>query len=233
MFALVCDHAAEEPRERVVEGVRFQAVYATGGETLRARLSQRAAARALARRGIREAALLAQDVDRAVFTKRGIAPIGTVPLYRATAAAIVRRYLAKKGLSPHDTTLAFAAERVTPELYRAIESLSADVRYLALRAPDGAALAGRLQRERGVAVRLCDKVPLHANLTVVFDNTVAEGNVLRLDDTLRVSYDSPYPNVLLAALWRAGALDADSLMVLSVTTAESQEKTCKMPPFPV
>ena len=233
MFALVCDHAAEEPRERMVEGVRFQAVYVTGGDTLRARLSQCAAARALARRGVREAAFLAQDVDRAVFANRGIVPISAVPLYRATAAAIVRRYLAQKELSPRDITLAFATERMTPELYRTIESLSADVRYLVLRAPDGAALAGRLQRERGVAVRLCDKVPLHANLTVVFGNTAAEGNALRLDDTLRVTYDSPYPNVLLAALWRAGALNTDSLTVLSATTAESQEKSCKMPTFPV
>lgn len=233
MFGMVCDHGGEEPRERVVEGIRFQAVYVTGGDTLRARLSQRAAARALVCRGVREAAFLAQDVDRAVFTKRGVAPISAAPLYRATAAAIVRRYMTRKGLSPRDTTLAFAAKRMTPELYRAIESLSDDVRYLALRASDGAALAGRLQRERGVVVRLCGEGSPRADLTVVFDGAAEEKTMLRLDDMLCVTFDSPYPNELLAALWRAGALDAGRLPVLSVSTAESQEKSCKMPTFPV
>ena len=233
MFGLVCDHAAEEPRERAAEGVRFCAVYVTGGDTLRARLSQHAAARALTRRGVREAVLLAKNIDRAVLIKHGVVPLSAAPLYRATAAAIVRHYLAQKGLSPRNTTLAFAAEYVTQELYRAIESLSAEVRYLALRVPDGAALAGRLQRERGVAVRLYGEGSPRADLTVAFDGAAAEGAVLRLDDTLCVTYDSPYPNELLAALWRAGALDADKLTVLSVSTAESQEKSCKMPPFPV
>ena len=233
MFGLVCDRAAEEPRERVAEGVRFYAVYVTGGDTLRARLSQRAAARKLARRGVRAAVLLAKNIDRAVLIKHGVVPISAVPLYRATAAAIVRRYLAQEGLAPRNTTLAFVAEHVTRELYRAIGALSADVRYLALCAPGGAALASRLQRERGVAVRQCGEGSTHADLTVAFDGTAAEGAVLRLDDTLCVTYDSSYPNELLTALWRVGTLDADKLTVLSVSTAESQEKSCKMPQLPV
>lgn len=232
MFALVCDRAAEEPRRRVVEGVRFCAVYVTGGRTLRARLSQRVAARALARGGVREAVFLTRQTDRRIFAKYGVVPISAAPLYRATAADIVRRYLMQQGKHTHGITLAFAAERVTPELYRAIESLSADVRYLSLRVPDGAALVRRLQRERGVAVRLCREESVRADLTVVFDGA-AEGTALRLDEQLCVTYDSPYPNELLAALWRAGALDADKLAVLSVSTTESQEKACKMTPVPV
>ena len=231
MFGLVCDHAAEEPRERTVEGVRFRAVYVTGGGTLR--LSERAAARALARCGVHEAVFLAKRTGRGIFAKYGVVPISPVPLYRATAAAIVRRCLAQRGMDPRRTVLAFAAERVTRELYRALETLSADVRYLALRAPDGAALAARLQRERGVAVRLYGEGAPRADLTVLFDGADAAGDALSLDDTLCVTYDRAYPNELLTALWRAGALDAGELTVLSVGTAISQEKSCKMPPLPV
>ena len=173
MFALICDHAAEEPRERVVEGVRFYAVYVTGGETLRARLSRRAAVRALARQCVREAVFLTKQADRGSFAKRGVVPISAVPLYCATAAEIVRRYLAQEGMDPRGITLAFAAKRMTPELYHTIESLSADVRYLVLCAPDGAALTSRLQRERGVAVRLCGEERAHADLTVAFDEAEA------------------------------------------------------------
>jgi len=221
MFGMVCAHAAQEPRERVVEGVRFRAAYVTEGDALRARMSCRGAARSLARAGVREAVFLAEGAERAAFAKRGVMPISAVPLYCATAAEIVRRYLAQEGMDPRGITLAFAAKRLTPELCGAIGSLASNVRYLVLRVPDGASLARRLQRERGVAVRLCGEERAHADLTVALDEAEAEGAVLRLDDSLCVTYDSPYPNELLAALWRAGALDADQLKVLSVSTAES------------
>ncbi len=233
MFGLVCDHAAEEPRERVLAGVRFCAVYVAGGNPLRVRLSSRAAARVLARRGVREAVFLAGAAELGIFAGRGITPISAGTLYRATAAAIVRRYLAQRGMDFRRVTLAFAAERVTAELCHTIELLSADVRYLVLCAPGGAALADRLQLERGVALRLCDKEPLRADLTIAFDGIETSGAALRLDDALCVTYDSPYPNELLTVLWRTGALDADRLQVMSVHPPESQEKTCKMPAFPV
>lgn len=233
MFGMVCARAAQEPRERVVKGVRFRAAYVTEGDALRARLSCRGAARSLARAGVREAVFLAEGAERAAFAKRGVMPISAVPLYCATAAEIVRRYLTQGGMDPRGITLAFAAKRLTPELCGAIGSLASDVRYLVLRVPDGAALARRLQRERGVAVRLCEDGPLRADLTAAFDGADSAGEVLRFDETLRVAYDHPYPNELLAALRRAGALDADQLTVLSVGTAKTQEKSCKTPPFPV
>ncbi|MBR3562095.1 MAG: hypothetical protein IKN81_11330 [Oscillospiraceae bacterium] len=227
MFGMVCEHTAEEPRLRVVEGVRFCAVYVTGGNTLRARLSCRAAARALARQGVREAVFLSPRIDREPFARRGIAPIAAAPLHRAAAASIVRKALAERGLDPRHATVAFVAERVTPELCCAVKRLSADVRYLVLRVPDGAALAKRMQRECGVAIRQWGDVPPRIDLIAAFDGAEAAGTILRLDDALCVAYNSGYSNELLAALWRAGALDAERLEVLSAGTTE--ENSCKTP----
>ena len=216
MFGLICCHDPKEPPYREIERVRFRAVSVTVGETLRARLSCRAAARTLTREGVREAVFPTEPVFREAFAKFGIVPVSSVPLYRATAAAIVRRYMMRRGIDSHRATVLFAAEEVTTEFRRMVESLSADVRYIALRVPDDGRLAAALQRQRGVAAqRSGQNTP---GLTVAFGAVEAEGTVLRFDDTLRVSYDSAYPNALLTALWRAGALDADMLCVTSVET---------------
>lgn len=216
MFGLICCRGAQEPTYREIEGVRFRAVCVTEGESLRARLSCRAAARTLAREGVREAVFPPEQIYHKAFNRYSVAPISPVPLYRATAASVVRRYMTQLGIAPQRATVTFAAAEVTPEFRRMVESLSADVRYIALRVPDSGRLAAALQRQRGVAVqRLEQDAPV---LTVAFDAVETGGCVLRFDNALRVAYDSAYPNSLLTALWRAGALDADALSVVAVET---------------
>ncbi|MBQ7713817.1 MAG: hypothetical protein IJT71_02895, partial [Oscillospiraceae bacterium] len=76
-----------------------------------------------------------------------------------------------------------------------------------------------LRRAHGVAARVVPPgAPMRAELTVAFDGVPAAG-ALRLDAGLDVAYDSGYPNELLAALWQAGALDADALDVRAVVTS--------------
>ena len=219
MYGYVAYHTAEEPPYRVFGGVRFRAVYVAEGESLRARLSARAAARRLAREGVRCAVFPADYPYCEVFARYGVAPPPSAPLYRATAAAIVRRYLAQSGVEPRNAVVTFAAERVTPELRRAVETLCAEVRYIALAIPqDGDALARSLRRDFGVAARVgpLDALP-RADLVVAFGDTNADSSVLRLDESLDVAYDSELSNELLALLWRAGALDADALQIKNVT----------------
>ena len=91
MYGYVAYHTAEEPPYRGFGGVRFRAVYVAEGESLRARLSARAAARRLAREGVRCAVFPADYPYCEVFARYGVAPPPSAPLYRATAAAIVRR----------------------------------------------------------------------------------------------------------------------------------------------
>lgn len=217
MFGYVAYRAPEMPPVRVIEGARFRAVYVLPGNTLRARLSARAAARALARESVQAAVFPPEYTHRELFARYGIAAPPLAPLYRATAAAIVRRHLAQSEIEPRRASVAFAAESVTPELRRAVFALAADVRYIALAIPHGGdALAQALRRKLGVAARVgpFEMLP-SADLVVAFDET--ECDALRLDETLRVVYDSPYPNELLAALWRAGAINADALCVKNVT----------------
>lgn len=217
MFGYVAYRAPEMPPVRVIEGARFRAVYVLPESTLRARLSARAAARALARDGVREAVFPPEYPHREIFARRGIAAPQLTPLYRATAAAIVRRHLAQSKIDPRRASVTFAAESVTPELRRVVFALAADVRYIALAKPHGGdALAQALRRELGVAAQVgpLDTLP-SADLVVAFDDIA--GDALRLDEALRVVYDSPYPNELLAALWRAGAVNADALRVKNVT----------------
>ena len=221
MFGFVCCHSEEQPRFRVIEGTQFRAVYVTPGRSLRARMSCHAAARALRRDGVREAVFPPESVYRAAFARRGISPLSPVPLYHATAVAIVRRYMEQLGIDARHATAAFAAERVTPEIMRAVETLSGEIRYIALCMPGGEELARVLQREHGVAARL-STLPQRADLRVAFGKAEVVGDVLRIDSALRVAYDSPYPNELLAALFRAGSLDADALFVTSVESGSAK-----------
>ena len=222
MYGYIAYHTAEEPLYRVVSGVRFHAVYVAAGESLRARLSARAAARALGREGVRCAVFPPDYPYREAFAHRGIASPPLAPLYRATAAVIARRWLSQRGVAPRSATVAFAAASATPELRRAAEALCAEVRYIALAVPRGGAeLARLLKREHGVAARRIEPcAPLRADLIVDFDGAAAGENVLRLDETLRVAYDSELPHELLAALWHVGALDAGTLGVEAVGAAD-------------
>lgn len=206
------------PPFRVIGGTRFRVVYATPGEGLRARLSARAAARTLAREGVREAVLPPDYAYDAYFVKYGIFRPPLAPLYRATAAAIARRYMAQRHIGAQHATIAFAAASVTPELRDAAKALCADVRYLALSVSRGGEeLARSLKRKHGVAARLITpNEPICADLIVDLDGGTTGEGILRLNEELRVTYESELPNELLAALWRAGALDAGKLAVRQV-----------------
>lgn len=221
MFGYVAYHeaGAAEPPVRRIASVRFQTVYVLRGDGLRARLSARFAARSLARQGVRQAVFPEAYAWRGIFERRGVSPVSPVPLYRATAAAIVRRYMARRGVEPHRATVAFAAERTSPELYRAVTALAAEVRYVVLAVPSGGEeLARRLKRELGVAARLTlpTEAPC-ADLTVAFSPVPAAGDVLALyDPALKVEYADALPTPLLAALWSMGAVDAGSVQVSEI-----------------
>ena len=222
MYGLIAYRAAGAPPVRVIEGVPFRAVYAAEGATLRAALSARAAARQLRRAGVHLAAFPADYPHRAVFARYGVGAPSAAPLYRACAPAIVRRCLAQRGVDPRGAVVVFAAEYVTPELTRCVEALCAEVRYVVLAVPHGGdALAQTLRRRYGVAAPVVspDTAP-RAALTVVFDETPAGGGALRLDETLRVTFNSPHPPEVLSLLWRAGALDAATLEVKAVTPGD-------------
>lgn len=202
---------------RVIRGVRFRTVYLSRGTGLYACFLRSLAARTLAREGVRQAVFLVDDAQRELFARHGVMGISPVPLYRATAAAIARRCLTQRGVAPRAATIAFAAEHVTPELRRAVTILAPEVRYVTLAVfRGGEALARTLRCELGVAARVA--VPgeaLCADLTLCFDPCGTEGLAL-YDPALAVDYDDGLPAELLAALWQAGALDAEKLNVREV-----------------
>lgn len=223
MFGIIAYHTTEMPPVQVIDGVRFRTVPVTRGQSLRARFSARTAAGKLRRERVRYALFPTDYPHCALFARGGILPPPLAPLFRAAAPAIVRRYMATRGLDPHAAMVAFAARRVTPELRRCVTGLCGEIRYLALCVPDGGeALARTMRRDCGAAVRVGtpDALP-HPDLTVVFDDMPVSGETLRLDETLAVSFDSPRSNALLALLYSAGALDAASLNVTSLTCCET------------
>ena len=218
MYGLIAYRAADMPPVRVIGGVPLRTVYAAEGCSLRAALSARLAAAALRRAGVRLAAFPADYPYRSIFARCGVASPSPAPLYRAAAAAIVRCFAAQRGIDLRSAPVVFAAEYVTPDLTRCVEALCAEVRYVMLAVPRGGeTLAQTLRRRYGAAAPVVPggAAPRGA-LTVIFDETPARGNALRLDDALRVTYDSPYPQDVLGLLWRAGALDAAALRVKAV-----------------
>lgn len=222
MYGLIAYRAADMPPVRVIEGVPLRAVYVAEGCSLRAALSARAAAAALRRAGVRLAAFPADYPYRSVFARRGVEVPSPAPLHRAAAAAIVRRFMTERGVDPRSALVVFAAESVTPELSRCAAELCAEVRYAALAVPHGGeALARSLRRRFGVTAPVVSAgAPSRAALTVAFDAAPVGGEALRLDDALRVVYDSPYPQDVLGLLWRAGALNAAALRVKAVAPGE-------------
>ena len=219
MFGLIAYRTEDMPPERIINGVRFRAVYVSEGQGLRARLSASAAASALRREGVR-LALFPPDYPFPVpFARRGVTPPPLAPLYRDAATAIVRRYMELHGVDPRTAMVAFAAGRATPELRRCVTELCGQIRYIALCVPNGGeALALSLRRDFGVAARIGtpDALP-PPDLFVVFDDTPVPGEALRLDEALNVTFDDPRPGALLALLHRAGALDADTLNIKTIT----------------
>lgn len=197
---------------RVIEGVRFRAIYVRRGDGIAARLSARAAARALHRAGVRCAVFPPDYPHRALFVRYGVSPPPLTPLCHAFAAEIVRRYAARRGLALHRAAVAFAAPRVTPEVRRAVWELSAEARYIVLQIPGGGGeLARALRRERGVAARVtAPGEAVSADLTVCFGPCGASGTgaVLPLY-ALERSDEAPNAELdLYAALLLAGVFDA-------------------------
>ena len=221
MFGLIA-YGADTAPERVIDGLRFRAVRVAAGQGLRAGLSARAAASALRRAGVRLALFPPDFPYIPLFVRRGIEPPPLAPLYRAAAPAVVRRYMLRLGIDPRDAMVAFAAERVTPELMRCVTALCGEIRYIALCVPDGGeAFALALRRAFGVAARVGtpDALP-PPDLTVVFDETPVPNRALYLGEGLAVAFDDPRPNALLALLHRSGALDAAALDVESVAPSK-------------
>ena len=205
---------ASPARVRVIEGVRFRTVYVRRGNGIAARLSARAAARALRRRGVRCAVFPPDYPHRAIFAECGVLPPPLTPLCHALAAGIVRRYAARRGLELRRASVAFAAPHVTPELRRAVWELSAEARYIALRIPgDGGELARSLRRERGVAARAtAPGEAVSADLTVCFAPCEASGGGAVLPLYVREApEDAPGAELeLRAALFLAGAFDVEA-----------------------
>lgn len=221
MLACIVYRSQQTPPFVVYGGVLFRALSVAEGRSLRAGLSAYAAARKLRREGVRCAVFPTDYPYRALFSRYGVEAPSPVPLYRATAAGIVRRYLVQRGVAPNAATVALCAESVTPELRACAESLCADVRYLMLSVPRGGeALARELRRRFGVAAQAgaLDALP-RPDLAVSFDGMSVGGGALSLDGALGVAYDSRHSNELLAALYLAGALEASELRVVSVTPA--------------
>lgn len=220
MFGWVTEREpGHREKMRLVDGVCFRMVYIARGKGVWAWLSAALAAMRLRRMGVRQALFPTSYPYRTVFERCGIAGIHPAPLYRATAAAIVCRYMAQRGIEKRSATLLFRAERVTPEVCRAVELICAETRYMVLAAGGGGESFSReMALRHGVALRLCSPdEQVGADLTVCFDaGGPGSGAVLRLDDSLCVEYNDPRPPELLAALWSAGVLDAAKLEVRKV-----------------
>lgn len=197
------------------DGVHFCPVCVARGDGLGPRLSSWFAAYRLRRAGVRRAVLPHDWLFQTSFERHGIAAVLLSPLYRATAAAIIRCCMAGRGIKPERATILLVAKRVTLELRNAAKNLCADTRYLALLTEEGGeALSRELALCFGVALRLCaqGEAPC-ADLTVCFDSYAAWPDALRLDETLRVTYNDRRSTELLAALWSAGVLDVKELSV--------------------
>ena len=215
MVAYVAYRSNASPPYIVFSSMRFRAVFVSEGCSFFARYSARAAARVLRREGVRCAVFPPEYPHRKLFAQYGVTAPSLAPLYRASAAGITRRYMEQRGMDAHCATVTFAAQSVTPELSRCVETLCSEIRYISLSVPRGGdSLVERLRIRYGVAA---SSAAPHADITIVVDDTPADGEALCLNDTLGVVFDSEHPNELLAALYLAGALDADALRVSSVT----------------
>lgn len=230
MFGYVSVRPAEEKLS--LRGARFCMAEVEAGSGLAARLSARRAARQLAGRGVKEAVFPADYPLCAVLAKRGVQPVSPVTLYRATAGAILRFCLAQQKQEPADSSVAFAAARVTAELTRAVWESADSVRHLTLAVDEGGEeLAFALRRELGVAARVIPRSAIpDAAVTLCFDEGArpARGEFLPLySPALRVQYAVPEEiaapgcaeNELLAALLRCGALQPEELAVRSIEAA--------------
>ncbi len=215
---------------RLIGGARFRVARVERGEGAPARLSAYLAARSLSRDGVHCAVFPPDYPHCKAFARRGVLPPPLTPLYHATAAAIVRRYMAQIGFDTRHGTLVFAARSVSPELRQAAFELSASARHIALTPMSGAeALAGALRRERGVAARiLAPDETSDVGAAVCFEPCGTFAPELPLyAPKLTVEYGAALSTDVLAALWTAGALDASALAVRAVGARDDCENRQK------
>ena len=91
----------------------------------------------------------------ALFIRRGIAPVETLPLRRALAGPLTRRRMEELGLSPTQAVVALSADRMTREVADTARSLALSFRYVLLSVPSGGEeFARSLRREYGVSLLL-------------------------------------------------------------------------------
>jgi len=166
------------------------------------------------------------------FERKGIRPVAVLPLYRALAAPLVRAALDERGLSAAEAVVAVSADRLGPEVIRAVTELCIRNRYVTLIAPNGEELCRRLRREYGAALVLTQEARAleNADVRVLFTPSKApEGNgpvlnlwneaepprgLLRLSAELeRQIPDCCNRPQLFSALFQAGALRAEQVEI--------------------
>jgi len=114
----------------------------------------RRAAKAMAKKGIREAVFPVDYPHGDVFAGRGIFPVDPLPLYRAMAPLVVKQRMNRLELSPGTTTVAVTAQRMSTEAEEIVREVALFARYVMLDASGAEAFCERMRREYGVSVIL-------------------------------------------------------------------------------
>ncbi len=171
----------------------------------------------------------------ALFARRGVLPVETLPLYRSLAADWIWAEMKARGLSA-GAAIAISGDRLGSEVTRTVTELCLRVRYVLLDVPYGAEeLARQLRREYGVSLLLSPtKEQLEsAEVLALFaprkELSCKNGAVvplypgahldhpprLRLPPVLEESIpEGCRREELFAALWEAGALRPGQIEVI-------------------
>ncbi len=138
---------------RTICGQRFLEAALPKGRRWLGALEAGRLAKALGRRGVRQAVFPVDFPWGEAFARRGILPVDILPLHRAMAALVVRQRMGELGISPSSATVAVAAERMDGVLERVLTDLALHNRYLVLQIPAGAdRFCAAMRREYGVSV---------------------------------------------------------------------------------
>ena len=139
--------------EKNLLGLRFLQLTLPKGRRLTGKYYANRAARAMGKLGIRQAVFPVDFPWWEVFTRRGVLPVDTLPLYRRMAPQIVKRQMADLGLSPGATTVAAVGDNLTGELAKILTEIALQVRYLSVSMRYGAEeFCHSLRREYGISV---------------------------------------------------------------------------------
>ena len=198
------------------------------GSELFLRRRVRKACKRMRRLGVRQVILPKDFRFSTVVEETGLQPVPTEPLRQRLAAKLVEAALADRGVTGSCVEIAVSAVRLTGEVVRTVTELCLRYRYVTLSVPGGGgALAERLRREYGVALRL-EPPGKGAAAAVYFDpDPVGEASpvCLRLwepgrweEVLLPPEQEAELPpeadrGQLLSALVQAGAVSAGQLRV--------------------